>query len=118
MGIGEKGGQNSQERKDQAGEEEAEQKSKAHIHAGGDKQGDGEKGNRAYQTSVHPDHGLSHEQGYGADWGHEALENSNDWILIRLAASSSIERMLHHLINIAELAINLNNATLRVDRTE
>jgi phosphate uptake regulator len=46
------------------------------------------------------------------------LENSNDWIFIRLAASSSIERMLHHLINIAELAINLNNATLRIDRSE
>lgn len=46
------------------------------------------------------------------------LEKSNDEILIRLAASSSIERMLHHLINIAELAINLSNAALKVDGSE
>jgi phosphate uptake regulator len=52
------------------------------------------------------------------DTAKSILENSNDWIFIRLAASSSIERMLHHLINIAELAINLNNANLRIDRLE
>ena len=52
------------------------------------------------------------------DTAKSILENSNDWIFIRLVASSSIERMLHHLINIAELAINLNNATLRIDESE
>lgn len=52
------------------------------------------------------------------DTSKSILENSSDWILIRLAASGSIERMLHHLINIAELAINLNNAALKVDRTD
>ena len=52
------------------------------------------------------------------DTAKSILENSNDWIFIRLVASSSIERMLHHLINIAELAINLNNATLRIDGSE
>lgn len=53
-----------------------------------------------------------------SDTTRSILETSNDSILIRLAASSSIERMLLHLINIAELSINLNNSALEADRSE
>jgi phosphate uptake regulator len=40
-------------------------------------------------------------------------DKCDDDMLIRLAAAGSIERILDHIINISELAINLYNATLR-----
>jgi phosphate uptake regulator len=40
-------------------------------------------------------------------------EKDDDEMLIRLVVASSMERMLDHIINIAELSINLHNAALR-----
>ena len=45
-------------------------------------------------------------------------DKSEDKTLIRLAVAGSIERILDHIINISELAINLNNATLKIENLE
>jgi len=45
-------------------------------------------------------------------------DKCEDKMLIRLAVAGSIERILDHIINISELAINLYNATLRIEHLE
>ena len=46
------------------------------------------------------------------------LDKCNDEMLIRLSMAGSIERILDHIINISELAINLHNAILRTEHHE
>lgn len=45
-------------------------------------------------------------------------DKCEDKTLIRLAVAGSIERILDHIINISELAINLYNATLKIEHVE